>query len=180
MSKPRRLTVLLTLTAITLVLLSACQSLVKPRSPTDLPPENTAVTATDTPDAWTQARSLLPLDVRIYKPMYVPPRFGPPQLLEVQNNPASGPRYTIVYSAPGENLAFILNMGQGAFGNFPPPERQTPMLVLDMPALLLTSTETHTMGVSWQAPTGTYQVNAYSSRMTPDELKEIIDSLVEE
>ncbi len=124
-----------------------------------------------------QARAALPADVPLYKPAFVPERFGPPQLLEARTDASDGPLYTIVYSAKGENLAFILNMGKGALGNFPPAETNEPVAVLGVSGVLSISAETHAIGTFWQDQGRNYQIKAFSQQMTKDELMQIIKSL---
>ncbi len=161
-----------------LCLVAACGAAPASVAPT-APPMATVLPA-QSHDAWTQARASLPATIVLYKPTYVPERFGVPKLLEARADQDYGAVYTIVYAAPGENLAFILNMGKGALGNFPPAERRESVTVLGRQAELESSTETHTIGVFWQMPGGNYQIKAYSPQMTMDEMKKIIDGLIQQ
>lgn len=137
----------------------------------------TALPGPQSQDAWIQARASLPTSVMLYKPTYMPERFGKPELLEAHSDQADGPVYTIVYSTSDETLAFILNAGKGALGNFPPPERREVVTVLGWSGELESSTETHALGVFWQTSMGNYQIKVYSKKMTTEELKQIIESL---
>jgi hypothetical protein len=131
-------------------------------------------------DAWTQTRTSLPANIALYKPTYLPKRFGHPELLEARNDPSAGFVYTIVYAAPNETLAFILNQGKGALGNFPPAQQRTAITVLGQFGDLEVASETHTLGVFWQASSGHYQIKAYSQQMTTDEMTKIIEQLIQQ
>jgi Domain of unknown function (DUF4367) len=131
-------------------------------------------------DAWILARARLPANIAMYQPTFVPERFGAPTLLEARTTSADGAVYTIVYSAPNENLAFILNMGKGAFGNVPPLERVESITVLGRQGELESSSEIHTVSAFWQSSGQHYQITAYSQQITTDEMKKIIDSLIQQ
>jgi hypothetical protein len=77
-----------------------------------------------------------------------------------------------------ENLVFILDIGNGAFGNFPPPEIREPITVLGTNGQFAASGETHTSGVFWQEHSWSYEIKAYSERLTKDEMMQIAKSLV--
>jgi hypothetical protein len=128
-------------------------------------------------DPWMRARSALPANLPLYKPAFVPERFGPPELLEARKDPKDGLLYTIVYAAKDENLAFILNMGKGAWGNFPPAEVNEPITVLGVSGGLSISSETHAMGVFWQDHGRNYQIKGFSRQMTKEEMMRIVKSL---
>lgn len=120
---------------------------------------------------------MLPASVAIYRPTFVPERFGSPLLQEAQVA-ESIPRYTITYAAQDENLAFILNMGAGALGNGPMYDINVPIMFRGVSATLGISTESHVIGISWQENGQSYQIKAYSKRMTKAELLRIANSLV--
>lgn len=129
-------------------------------------------------DAWARARRLLPGTIIVLRPAFVPERFGPPLLQEAQLPAGERPRYTVTYAAQDEGLVFILNMGAGALGNFPPPETREQIVVRGTSGEVLTSKETNTMGISWQESGGSYQITASAKQMTKDELLQIANSLV--
>jgi hypothetical protein len=52
----------------------------------------TAQAAAQQPDIWAYVRSVVPMDVPIYKPTFVPERFGAPRVLEARVDERDGPR----------------------------------------------------------------------------------------
>lgn len=158
-----------------------------PTMPPTIVPEPTAgVPKADTtqssPDAWTKARAGLPSSVPVYRPAFIPERFGPATLEEVQNDTQFGPRYTIVYRAEDELVAFILGMGKGALGNSPPPDVTEPITILGAWGQLSTIGATATrsrlsLEVAWQEQGRSYQIKASSNHMTKDELLRIVAGL---
>ncbi len=134
-------------------------------------------------DAWAEARAALPSSVPVYRPSFVPDRFGPPSLEEVKTDDQFGPRYTIVYHAENGLVAFILGMGKGALGNSPPPDTTEPIDVHGAQGWLSTTGVTTTrsrlnLQVSWQEQGRIYQIKVSSNRMTRDELLRVVASLV--
>jgi hypothetical protein len=130
-------------------------------------------------DAWKQVRAALPADVAVYQPTFVPQRFGAPRVLEAHAGSGDDLAYTIVYTAKDENLAFILNMGKGALGNFPPAELNEPITIRGVNGSLSIASEAHAMGVFWQEQQGrSYQIKAFSRQMTKDEMERIVKSVV--
>ena len=127
--------------------------------------------------AWQAARKALPADVAVYAPTFLPARFVAPSMEEARVDTTYGAVYTVFYRGTNENLVFIRNMGKGAWGNSPPPESQTPVTVNGVKATLWVSKETHYLGVWWGQPGASYEIKAYSERMTPDESLQIANSL---
>jgi len=158
-----------------------------PTRPPTAVPESTAgapqpETALSMPDAWTKARAELPSSVQVYRPAFMPERFGPATLEEVQNDTQYGPRCTIVYRTGDELVAFILGMGKGALGNSPPPDVIEPITVLGAGGQLSTTATTATrsrlgLEVAWQEQGRSYQIKASSNHMTKDELLRIVAAL---
>jgi hypothetical protein len=134
-------------------------------------------------DVWAQVRCAMPADVPVYRPGWLPERFGAPALLEARVSADLGPLYTITYPAPDESMVFILNLGKGALGNVPPPDQTEPITVLGVEGTLQVSTATHTLSVEWAAhdrrgkPMLGYQIRVFSQVMTRDELMQIVQSL---
>lgn len=136
------------------------------------------VTPSQLQDVWARVRAEMPLQVQVYKPTFVPGRFGPPELLEVLNVD-HGPRYTVAYKAADELLVFALNDGQGTPGTLAPPDTREPIMVLDdVPGVLWTSSGTFLRQVSWQEHGQSYQVEVSSGPMTREELLRIAQTMV--
>lgn len=127
--------------------------------------------------AWQETRKALPADVAVYAPTFIPARFSAPSVEEARVDATYGAVYTVFYRGTDENMVFIRNMGKGALGNSPEPESETPVTVNGIKANLWVSKETHNLGITWGQPGASYQVNAHSERMTPDELLQIVKSL---
>ena len=129
--------------------------------------------------AWVEARAILPAEVALYRPTWLPERFAEPELLDVQAEGDYAPSYTIHYaSTKGGDLVFILGIGAGAWGNAPRPETQTPITVLGIEGMLSTNTENVLQrGVSWQEDDKSYRIRAVSEALTEDELLQIVASL---
>jgi hypothetical protein len=129
-------------------------------------------------DAWAQVRSIIPGDVTVYKPTFVPDRFGAPTLEEASSEASGVPVYTVVYTAPDETVAFILNTGKGALGNFPPTESpEEPIQVGGMDGSLSIASESDASGIFWEVDGQNYQVKAFSKQITKDELLQIANSV---
>lgn len=142
------------------------------------PPSASTDSVPQSADVWKQVRAQVPANVSVYNPTWLPERFGSPELIEAHVDPQYGALYTIIYPAQDENLAFILNMGNGALGNFPPPETREQVVVRGISGELLTSKEMNTMGIFWQETGQSYQIKAHSKQMTKAELLRIANSLV--
>lgn len=142
--------------------------------PGDAAPDSTAVS--QPVDIWEAVRAAMPAHIPVYQPTFVPERFDPPTLLEARGGEPDGPRYTVSYPSQHGSLVFILNMGKGAYGNFPRPDTREPLAIHGTRGELMTSTEAQTLGVFWQDAGQSYQIKAYA--MTPDELRSIVASLV--
>lgn len=147
------------------------------------PATNTSSTSVTLPNsaavqqAWQETRKALPADLMVYAPTFIPARFSAPSMEEARVDAEFGAVYTVIYTNGDETIAFIRNVGKGAWGNSPPPESLTPVTVNNVEGTLWLSRETHNLGVSWQQQSSSYQVNAHSERMTTDELRQIINSI---
>lgn len=151
----------------------------KPAAPSTSAREKTAPLGKD---AWREARMVLPPSVPVYRPSFVADRFGPANLEEARTGDEYGPRYTIVYHAEDELLAFILGIGKGALGNAPWPDSTEPITVFGVEGRLSKAESTPTSNrlsqiVSWQTERLSYQIKIFSNRMTRDELLRIVASL---
>jgi hypothetical protein len=149
-------------------------------------PDPATLTPSVIPQAWTAVRAALPSDIPVYMPTDMPARFGPPQLEEVVAvDQEYGPHYTIIYYLPTtkETVAFILNIGKGAWGNAPPPESTEPITVDGASGALEYSSPQGNGAlpeyVAWWKQDGQlYQIKALSPQITKEEIQQIIASLV--
>lgn len=135
-------------------------------------------------DAWAEVRTALPASVRVYKPDSLTSLFGPAVLEEVENDAQYGPRYTVVYQRDGELVAFILGMGKGALGNSPPPDSTEPITVHGELGVLSMARNTSagslvSQMVSWRGNGLSYQIKVFSNRITKDEVKGMVERLVQ-
>lgn len=159
----------------TLIVLVACGT--GPQQASDAGPPITTAVSSPQEDAWAQARASLPADVPVLRPNFVPDRFSSPTLLEVHVDKDNGPVYTINYSAPNENLAFILGMGKGALGNAAPPDTKDPITINNVQGLLMTTSASPTFWVTWQEQGKNYEIKVYSEKMTKEEVMRVVKSL---
>ncbi len=146
-------------------------------------------------DPWLRARAMLPPDVPVLRPTYIPAGLGSPILEEVCVGPLpfsdtpEVPRYTVVYPDGGQNtdgLTFILTTGAGAAGNFPgPPTGREQVTVRGQTADLLTTANVSstTPGLtafmlSWKEQGFSYQLKMGSTgRLTKDDLLRTAEGL---
>lgn len=156
----------------------------------------TALPSIVIPEAWVAVRAVLPSNIFVYMPTFVPARFGSPEIFEVNvNEPLfSGPVYTIGYWKRTDNgdpntVVFILNNGQGSWGaEWTGPGFTTKSIKIDgmsgefymIPG---ENSSPSLKGVtfyraSWKKQGQYYQVKAISSRMTEAEFMQIVHSLV--
>ncbi|MCU0493828.1 MAG: DUF4367 domain-containing protein, partial [Chloroflexaceae bacterium] len=134
-----------------------------------------------TPDAWAKARALLPPTIAVYKPGWMPERFGQAELVEAVTGKADAVRYTIAYhSGSEETVFFILNIGADALGNSPPTQGTSEKVrVLGNEALFLAAPEDGRLELNWHADKQRYQMKVYGKghQVTRDELLRIANSL---
>jgi hypothetical protein len=132
-----------------------------------------------TADAWTKTRGVLPADVTIYKPTWLPKGYGPAELVAVTTTRDRVSSYTVLTRASQKDtILFSLGSGYGSWGNFPPPDSQEKVTVLGQEANLMISRENNnTMSVSWTSNRQTYHVRT-GGALTRDELLRIANSLV--
>jgi hypothetical protein len=126
-------------------------------------PDPATVTPGVIPEAWAAVRAALPSDIPVYMPTWMPVRFGAPQLEEVVAvDQEYGLHYTIVYKAQVEEnnevIAFILNIGKGAWGNAPRPDTREPITVDGASGELDTTVSPPDFVVSWQKQNQNYQI----------------------
>ncbi len=165
-----------------------------PRQPTTATSQGTIIPAAHTSqvapptvearipqDPWAQVRAALGSSTAIYRPRSLPARFGSPELVEVEAAGENSPRYTVVYKADGELMAFIMGMGAGALGNAPIPVTEQSVSILGQDGTLFTNEKVHPpfLGASWQQGGHVYDVTAMSTRMTIEEFRQILDNLEE-
>jgi hypothetical protein len=116
--------------------------------------------------------------VAVYRPGFVPDRFGPPTLLEARTDGEPGPRYTVDHAAPDEHLVLILGLGHGAYANTAPPDTREPITVRGVGGELTTSAiGSPAFGVAWREANRSYQLQVHSRRMTRDEVLRVASSL---
>lgn len=134
-------------------------------------------------DVWARVRMALPASVLVYKPGFLPGSFGSAMLDEVENDPRSGPGYTVVYQSEEDLVAFVLGAGKGGIGGYSGMDTHEPITVNGVPGSLsavgakspgVRSTQT----VSWWENGLSYQIKVYSNRVTKDEVKQIVERLV--
>jgi hypothetical protein len=134
---------------------------------------STTTTASAQQDVWTDVRAALPADVLVYQPTFMPERFGVPEVIE-----AAADRYIVVYTAPDENIAFILGYGAGAYTNDARPDTTEPFVVNGMEGQLASSFGgSPSFAVSWQNDEHSYQIKAYSQQITKAEMQQIVQSI---
>ncbi len=119
-------------------------------------------------------------------PTYLPSRFGSPELLEVRKDDQFGWMNTISYTSQvaekRESIVFILNNGKGAWGNAPRPDTTDLITIDGASGKLYYSSAESTSGnpeyvVTWQQQGQNYEIKAPSSRMTQEEIIQIIGSM---
>ena len=132
-----------------LLLVTSCSSIATKPSNSVAP--NAQPTSTiNKQAAWQETRRALPADVTVYAPVFIPNRFNAPSMEEARVDSKAGPVYTIIYSSTGETIAFVHNLGKGAWANTLPPQSQTTTMVNNVKGNLWVSEETHHLGVSWR------------------------------
>ncbi len=143
----------------------------------------TAVTGrTPGQEVWAEVRAVLPTSVPVYRPAFIPDRFGPAVLEQVETGGQYAPRYTVVYHGERELLAFILGVGYGALGNMPGPPTIEPTTVHGGQGYVLVTPGEEPgylnfLGVTWHEGSWYYQIKAFSERLSKDELLRILGSL---
>jgi hypothetical protein len=125
-------------------------------------------------DVWAAAREQLPNDVAVLRPTYLPKRFSdPPWLLSLSNDPSSGPRYYIGYSAKGESLLFYLGSANSA-----PPTSSESIVVRGVTGMLSMTASWPAIQATWMESGRPYIIQD-GSVMTRDELLRILAGLAE-
>jgi hypothetical protein len=128
-------------------------------------------------DAWSRARGVLPDEVVVYKPGWMPERFGAFDLIAVATTPDGVSSYAVVTSIAQNHILFVLGVAPGAWGNFPPPDIQEKVMVLGEEAnLMIASNENTTMSISWNRHKRHYHIRT-NGDVTRDELLRIANSL---
>jgi hypothetical protein len=134
---------------------------------------------------------VLPPSVPVYRPTFMPERFGPPELVA-----AGAYNYTIVYRAPYEVagkspfelVAFYSGTPEGALANSPgdPSQKIEGVSIAGEQGTMVTITEADPavldpkfLGAFWQRDGKPYGIKAYSNLMTVEEFRQIIDGMEE-
>lgn len=140
---------------------------------------------TDPGDAWTIARSILPAQVSIYQPTYLPKGFEPGPLLVGVYNRGNDPStsYDVVYVMPGANPS----IGYGKnylrlLSGLPSPEYrpQGPaesITVVGRTGLFYSAPQVAQFMVTWQEGVRTYTVLAFGDQLTRDEMLQMVRRL---
>ena len=148
------------------------------------------------PEAWIAVRAVLPSDILVYMPTYIPARFGSPYLDEVMvRHPLfPGPVYTISYYMHMDDgdpnlLVFILNNGKGSLGaQWAGPGTKKSITVDGESGELRMVPEQYPdpsrklvvfYAASWKKQGQIYVVSAISSRLTEAEFMQIVHSVVQ-
>jgi hypothetical protein len=142
-------------------------------------------------DPWLRARAMLPPDIPVLRPTFLPAGLGTPALLEACVGPLlfrdlpQLPRYTVVYQGTGndhESLVFVLGRPAGIYGNFPGPptgREQATVRGQDAGILITAGGSTASFMLSWKEQGMNYQVRMFSSgHLTQDDLIRTAQSLV--
>ncbi len=147
-------------------------------------------------EAWAAVRSVLPSDISVYMPNYMPARFRSPEVYEVvASDQAFGPHYTIGYSATtnkedADTVVFILNIGAGGWGNaWAGPRITSKSITIDGVSGEFWMVPEQHPGPSkkpaifywahWKKQEVYYEVKAISSQITEAEFMQIVHSLVQ-
>jgi hypothetical protein len=144
---------------------------------------------------WQIVRSLVPVDVHIYQPQYIPEHFGPPLLLDYGHDQGIGYNYTIVYSNPAallgyDSLAFVLGEGFQGYDNelsdlFAPGTSTTEAITVNgVPGTLISGPRGDPQGkswtlfvVDWQEQGQHYRIMADSPNVTRTDFLRVLQHL---
>jgi hypothetical protein len=144
---------------------------------------------------WQIVRSLVPADVSVYQPQFIPQQFGPPLLLSHGRDDRFGYSYTIEYRNPSarrgyDSLAFVLGDGFQAYGSetsnlFAPGTSTTESITVNgVPGTLVSGPRGDPQGntwtifvVDWQEQGQHYRIMADSPSMTRADFLRVVQQV---